>query len=72
MDPVELRRINLIREFPYRTPVGFEYDSGDYERCMDRALELARPERADGPGRASAPGSPSTSSGPAACSKPRR
>ena len=51
MDPVELRRINLIREFPYRTPVGFEYDSGDYERCMDRALELARPERADEPGR---------------------
>jgi carbon-monoxide dehydrogenase large subunit len=51
LDPVELRRRNLIREFPYRTPVGFEYDSGDYERCMDRALELARPERADEPDR---------------------
>jgi carbon-monoxide dehydrogenase large subunit len=51
MDPVELRRRNLIREFPHRTPVGFEYDSGDYERCMDRAVELARPERSDEPER---------------------
>jgi carbon-monoxide dehydrogenase large subunit len=45
MDPVELRRRNLVTEFPHRTPVGFEYDSGDYERCMDRALELVQPER---------------------------
>ena len=51
MDPVELRRRNLIKEFPHRTPVGFEYDSGDYERCMDRALELVRPERVDEPER---------------------
>jgi aerobic carbon-monoxide dehydrogenase large subunit len=51
IDPVELRRRNLIREFPHRTPVGFEYDSGDYERCMDRALELVRPERGEGPDR---------------------
>jgi carbon-monoxide dehydrogenase large subunit len=44
MDPIELRRRNLIREFPHQTPLGFSYDSGDYERCLDRALELARPE----------------------------
>jgi carbon-monoxide dehydrogenase large subunit len=41
MDPVELRRMNLVREFPYRSPLGFTYDSGDYGRCLDRAVELA-------------------------------
>jgi carbon-monoxide dehydrogenase large subunit len=40
VDPVELRRRNLVREFPHRTPLGWVYDSGDYERCLDRALEL--------------------------------
>jgi carbon-monoxide dehydrogenase large subunit len=32
IDPVELRRRNLLRpdEFPYRTPTGMTYDSGDY------------------------------------------
>jgi carbon-monoxide dehydrogenase large subunit len=41
IDPIELRRMNLISEFPHKTPLGFTYDSGDYERCLDRALELA-------------------------------
>jgi carbon-monoxide dehydrogenase large subunit len=41
LDPVELRRRNLVREFPHETPLGWTYDSGDYERCLDRALELA-------------------------------
>src|SRR5436190_10818909 len=49
MDPVELRRRNLIREFPHETPLGFTYDSGDYERCLERALELVRPERRSAP-----------------------
>jgi aerobic carbon-monoxide dehydrogenase large subunit len=40
LDPVELRRRNLIRSFPYETPLGFTYDSGDYERCLDTAVEL--------------------------------
>ena len=40
IDPVELRRRNLVREFPHETPLGWVYDSGDYERCLDRALEL--------------------------------
>ena len=40
LDPVELRRRNLVREFPYTTAFGWTYDSGDYERCLDRALEL--------------------------------
>ena len=45
MDPLELRRRNLIREFPYRTALGWIYDSGDYARCLDLADELVRPER---------------------------
>ena len=44
LDPVEVARRNLIGadEFPYRTPSGGLYDSGDYEACLDDALELAR------------------------------
>ena len=48
IDPVELRRRNLITDFPHRTPLGFTYDSGDYPRCLERALELIGPVRADG------------------------
>jgi 2-furoyl-CoA dehydrogenase large subunit len=42
LDPAELARRNLIGpdEFPYRTPSGGLYDSGDYEGCLDDALEL--------------------------------
>ena len=52
LDPVELRRRNLIAPdaFPYATPLGWTYDSGDYERCLDTALELVPPERGDGRG----------------------
>jgi 2-furoyl-CoA dehydrogenase large subunit len=44
LDPAELARRNLIEadEFPYRTPSGGLYDSGDYEACLDDALELSR------------------------------
>jgi carbon-monoxide dehydrogenase large subunit len=40
IDPIELRRLNLIRSFPHRTAMGFEYDSGDYDRCLSVALGL--------------------------------
>jgi carbon-monoxide dehydrogenase large subunit len=40
VDPVALRRRNLIRSFPHRSALGLTYDSGDFERCLDRALEL--------------------------------
>ncbi len=40
IDPVELRRKNFIREFPYQTPVLSTYDSGDYDKGLDKALEL--------------------------------
>lgn len=40
---VELRRRNFIQpeEFPYRTPTGNVYDSGNYPQALARALELA-------------------------------
>ena len=40
-DPAALRRKNFIRSFPYATPVGLTYDTGDYEPCLARAEELA-------------------------------
>ena len=40
VDPVELRRKNFIREFPYQTPVAVEYDTGDYDATMDRLLTM--------------------------------
>lgn len=43
MDPAELRRRNFIQpeQFPFRTEGGNLYDSGEYERLLDRTLELA-------------------------------
>jgi 2-furoyl-CoA dehydrogenase large subunit len=44
MDPVEVRRKNLIpaSAFPYRSPTGGLYDSGDYPAAFEKALEMAR------------------------------
>ena len=43
LDPADVRRKNLIGPdaFPYHTPTGVTYDSGDYEKVFDRALELS-------------------------------
>jgi len=43
LDPAEVRRRNLIRreQFPYRTPTGGLYDSGDYQAAFDKALQIA-------------------------------
>jgi len=43
MDPIEIRRKNFIpaNEFPYQTPVAFLYDSGDYQKLFDKAVEVA-------------------------------
>ena len=47
IDPVEVRRRNFIRpdQFPYTTQTGAVYDSGDYGKALDRALEKAGWER---------------------------
>ena len=41
--PVEVRRKNFISpdDFPYMTPTGLTYDSGDYDTVFDRTLEMA-------------------------------
>ncbi len=41
MDPVELRRKNFIPNsaFPYKSPLGWTYDSGDYEANLKKALD---------------------------------
>src|SRR5262249_14866917 len=39
-DPVEVRRLNFIREFPNTIASGLTIDSGDYDAALDRALEL--------------------------------
>ncbi len=41
IDPAEIRRRNFIRTFPYATPVGLTYDTGDYDAHLARALEMA-------------------------------
>ena len=37
----ELRRRNFIRTFPYQTPVALLYDTGDYDACLNGAMQLA-------------------------------
>ena len=41
IDPAELRRRNFIRSFPYASPVGLTYDTGDYEATLKRVLDIA-------------------------------
>ena len=41
IDPVELRRRNLIQTLPYRTAVGETYDSGEFAAILDTARERA-------------------------------
>ncbi len=41
MDPVEIRRLNFIREFPAAIKAGLTIDSGDYDASLDVALEQA-------------------------------
>jgi 2-furoyl-CoA dehydrogenase large subunit len=42
LDPVEVRKLNYVRaeDMPYETPNGCVYDSGDYARMLDVALDL--------------------------------
>ena len=43
IDPVEIRRRNIIKPsaLPYQTPTRHTYDSGEFERMMDRCLDIA-------------------------------
>jgi carbon-monoxide dehydrogenase large subunit len=44
MDPADVRRKNFIAPdaFPYHAPTGQVYDSGEYARALDKALEISR------------------------------
>jgi len=43
LDPADVRRRNFVRpdSFPFTTPTGTTYDSGNYEGSLDRALAAA-------------------------------
>jgi len=43
MDPIAIRRKNFIQpsQFPYTTPVGLVYDTGNYDAVVDRLEEIA-------------------------------
>ncbi|WP_262380399.1 aerobic carbon-monoxide dehydrogenase large subunit [Nonomuraea sp. PA05] len=54
LDPAELRMRNLLKpeQFPYTSPTGWEYDSGDYPKALRLAMDMAgydklRAEQAD-------------------------
>ncbi|MBI4671479.1 MAG: carbon-monoxide dehydrogenase large subunit [Chloroflexi bacterium] len=42
MDPAELRAKNFIRpeQFPYKSALGWEYDSGNYQGALDKAKQI--------------------------------
>lgn len=44
IDPIEVRRRNFLKpdQFPYTTPTGSIYDSGDYESNLNKAVEVSR------------------------------
>src|SRR5699024_4460658 len=47
MDPVEVRRLNFAKEeeFPFTNAQGLIYDSGDYDKALNKALEMADHEK---------------------------
>ncbi|HTX01637.1 MAG TPA: xanthine dehydrogenase family protein, partial [Acidimicrobiales bacterium] len=46
LDPVAVRKLNYVQpeDYPYETPNGCVYDSGDLPRSLDMALELVHAE----------------------------
>ncbi|MFI7699903.1 aerobic carbon-monoxide dehydrogenase large subunit [Nonomuraea sp. NPDC049480] len=54
IDPADVRMRNLLKpdQFPYHSPTGWEYDSGDYPKALRLAMDMAgydklRAEQAD-------------------------
>ena len=41
MDPLEIRRKNFVTEFPFASPVGLTYDTGDFNAHLDKAVQIA-------------------------------
>src|SRR5215470_2165307 len=42
MDPAKLRQQNFIKkeQFPYKSALGWTYDSGDYHAALDKAMDM--------------------------------
>jgi carbon-monoxide dehydrogenase large subunit len=38
IDPVDIRRLNLIDRFPYKSATGLEYDEGTYKETLEMAV----------------------------------
>ena len=41
IDPADLRKRNFVKSFPHQTPVIMNYDAGDYDASLKKAMELA-------------------------------
>ena len=41
IEPTELRRKNFVTEFPFASPVGLTYDTGDFAALLDKAQATA-------------------------------
>jgi aerobic carbon-monoxide dehydrogenase large subunit len=43
LDPAEIRRRNFVQpdRFPYKSPGGYTFDTGEYEKALDKLLEVA-------------------------------
>src|SRR5262249_34536846 len=39
IDPVDIRRRNLIDRFPYKSAMGLEYDEGTYKETLEMAVK---------------------------------
>jgi aerobic carbon-monoxide dehydrogenase large subunit len=46
-DPIELRLMNIIREFPYKNVLGFTYDPGSYAESLEKMRDLLAEDRAE-------------------------
>ncbi|MGH7312083.1 MAG: xanthine dehydrogenase family protein molybdopterin-binding subunit [Candidatus Rokuibacteriota bacterium] len=42
LDPAEIRRRNLVRDFPYTSATGNTYDNGSYLAALERVLDVAK------------------------------
>ncbi|MBX0326327.1 molybdopterin-dependent oxidoreductase [Oscillochloris sp. ZM17-4] len=43
LDPAQVRRVNFVPPdaFPYKTATGLNYDSGEYDKALTKALEIS-------------------------------
>ncbi|HEU4662241.1 MAG TPA: molybdopterin cofactor-binding domain-containing protein, partial [Pseudolabrys sp.] len=41
MDPAEFRRRNFVTSFPHQTPVLMNYDTGNYDASLTKAMDIA-------------------------------